>query len=124
MKPLQEKYDVTIRLGHISYDDDYFSGKLTVHNGTDPEEIARAEFDRNVWRYEDLGLKEGMYGIVFIGRNHQGYALTGFNPKSKKYPLLIVQISDGAEQRCGKGFLVSFTDQYYRGDADVVEVIE
>ena len=68
---LQEKYDVTISLGSITYTENQFTSKMTVDNSRDPESIDRANFDMNVWRYAHLGLAKGMYNRVFIGADGQ-----------------------------------------------------
>ena len=52
MLDLQEKYDVTISLGRITYGDERFSAKVTVVNGRDPEIVARNRFDADVWKFE------------------------------------------------------------------------
>ena len=66
LAPLQDKYGVTISLGRITYSDEQFSGKLTVVNGQDTEEVERNRFDADVWKYEHLGLKKGMFNRIFI----------------------------------------------------------
>jgi hypothetical protein len=76
---LQEKYDVTISLGRISYNDEMFSAKLTVVNGQDPEEVTRHKFDTDVWKYDYPGLTPGMYNRVFLGTDGMRYAIQGFN---------------------------------------------
>ena len=66
VKPLEEEYGVTIKLGTISYEEERFSTKMTVTNGRDPDDVARVAFDADVWRYEHLGLKPGMYNRICI----------------------------------------------------------
>ncbi len=110
---LQDKYDVTISLGSITYWEERFSAKLTVKNGRDPEEIARADFDAGVWKYAHLGLSQGMYKRMFIGVDGRRYAIVGFNTKATRYPLEIVQVSDGSRSRAGEGFIKELMDEYY-----------
>lgn len=110
---LQDKYDVTISLGSITYWDERFSAKLTVKNGRDPEEIARADFDAGVWKYTHLGLSKGMYKRMFLGVDGRRYAIVGFNTKATRYPLEIVQVSDGSRSRAGEGFIKELMDEYY-----------
>ena len=113
VKGLQEKYDVTISLGSITYNDDRFSARITVNNGQDPEIIARKNFDTDVWKYEHLGLSQGMYKRVFTGMDEMKYALLGFNTKAKKYPIIAVRISDGEEIRGGERFIKELHNEYY-----------
>ena len=89
MLPLQEKYGVVISLGSINYEEERFSAKITVINGVDKDEVARNSFDADVWRYEHIGLKTGMYNRIFIGEDGQKYAFRGFNTKAKKWSLTL-----------------------------------
>jgi hypothetical protein len=117
MLPLQEKYGVTISLGRITYGDERFSGKLTVINGMNPDEVARNSFDADVWRYEHIGLEPGMYNRIFIGEDGQKYAFRGFNTKAKKWPIKMIRISDGVDRVCNEQFVKEIINEYY---ADVV----
>ena len=113
VESLQEKYDVTISLGPVTYWENGFSSKMTVYNGRDLAEIERREFDENVWKYAHLGLERGMYRRVFIGATGEKYALLGFNTKAKKYPLEILKISDGSRGRAGERFIKELLNEYY-----------
>lgn len=113
MKGLQDKYDITISLGSITYWQDRFTAKLTANNGRDSEMIARAEFDRNVWKYRHLGLEPGMYNRIFIGDNGEQYAIEGFKVKARKYPLEIVNIRTGAHERSTEDFIKELRNEYY-----------
>lgn len=117
MLPLQEKYGVTISLGRITYLDERFSAKLTVTNGVDPDEVARNSFDADVWRYEHIGLRPGMYNRIFIGEDGQKYAFRGFNTKAKKWPIKMIRLSDGEVRVCNDRFVKEIINEYY---ADVV----
>ena len=113
MTALQEKYDVTISLGNISYEEERFSAKITVVNGQDQEQVARNNFDADVWRYSHLGLQPGMYHRIFRGTDNQLYAIRGFNTKAKKRPIKVVKVSDNTRQLCGEGFIKELLDEYY-----------
>ena len=110
---LQDKYDVTISLGGITYNENEFSAKMTVKNGRDAEEIERKDFDRDVWKFEHIGFRPGMYRRVFIGVNDRRYAIIGFNTRAKKYPLNIVDINSGELRRSGTGFVKEIVNEYY-----------
>ena len=113
VEDLQEKYDVTISLGPISYNEDEFSAKMTVDNGRDPEAIERKDFDKNVWKYEHLGFTKGMYRRIFLAANGGKYAIVGFNTRAKKYPLVVADIHDGKLLRASAGFVKAVLDEYY-----------
>ena len=113
MAPLQDKYDITISLGNITYTADEFYGKMTVKNSRDKEEIERKDFDRDVWKYEHLGFEAGMYRRIFVGANGKRYAIIGFNTRSKKYPLRFVDISDVSIRRGSAGFVREIVNEYY-----------
>ena len=113
MSSLEAKYDVTVSLGRITYWNDRFSAKVIVNNGRDPEQIKRAEFDANVWKYRHLGFDKGMYMRVFKGHDGLRYAIEGFNPKAKKYPLEAIRINDGGHYRLSESFLVRLENEYY-----------
>ncbi|MBR2528909.1 MAG: hypothetical protein IKE58_10630 [Blautia sp.] len=119
VQSLQEKYDVTISLGSITFLEERFSAKLTVTNGRDPEDVARNEFDVDVWKFTHLGLKPGMYNRVFMGQDGQRYAIRGFNTRARKWPIKMMRISDGENRVCSEKFIKKFLDEYY---VDIVVV--
>ena len=61
MATLQEKYDIKINLGIITYYPDRFSARLEVKNGRNAYQTASSDFDANVWKFEDIGFQKGMY---------------------------------------------------------------
>lgn len=113
MKALQDKYDVTISLGKITYGDERFSAKVTVVNGNDSEIAARNEFDADVWRYSHLGLRPGMYNRIFRGADGNLYAIQGFNTRAKKRPFKSKSVSDGKLWSCSEGFIKEILNEYY-----------
>ena len=110
---LEEKYDVTINIGNITYEEERFSAKMTVKNGRDPDTIKRADFDADVWRYEHLGLRPGMYNRIFIGNDGEKYAIQGFNTRAHKHPIKMLRLSDEAPRVAGEKFIREFLDEYY-----------
>lgn len=113
MLSLQEKYDVTISLGRITYGDERFSAKITVVNGRDPEIVARNKFDADVWKYEHLGLLPGMYNRIYRGEDGKLYAIQGFNTKAKKWPIITKRVSDGESRVCNERFIKEILNEYY-----------
>lgn len=110
---LERKYEVTISLGRITYEEERFTTKMTVINGLDPEEVARAAFDADVWKYEHLGLTQGMYNRLFIAVNGKRYAIHGFNTRAPKYPLKVIDVTTGEHRRAGEGFIRRIEDGTY-----------
>ena len=113
MAPLEEKYDVTVLLNSITYTADMFSSKLEVKNSRDPEYIAQVDFDYNVWKYEHLGFREGMYKRIFIGADGNRYAITGFNTRAKKRTLHMIRVSDGLRCAAPESFVREITNDLY-----------
>jgi hypothetical protein len=113
MEELEEKYDLTIKLGTISYWKDHFTAPLEANAGRDPEQIARAAFDRNVWKVAEYGVKEGMYMRIFVGRDKRRYALTGINTKASRYPLEYIDILTGERYKSGGRMIDHITDEVY-----------
>lgn len=120
MLSLQEKYDVTITMGRITYGDERFSAKITVVNGRDPEVVARNQFDADVWRFEHIGLEPGMYNRIFIAEDGKRYAIHGFNLKAKKWPIKTIRVSDGEPIVCNEYFIKEILDEYYT-EAIIIE---
>lgn len=113
VQSLQEKYDVTISLGRITYGDEQFSAKVTVVNGRDPETVARNKFDADVWKYERLGLRRGMYNRIFRAEDDKLYAIQGFNLRAKKWPIITKRVSDGEPRICNERFIKEILNEYY-----------
>lgn len=110
---LEKKYDVTISLGRITYSDERFSASISVKNGNDPEEIARADFDADVWKFEHLGFERGMFNRIVICNDGKRYALRGFQPRAKKYPIKAIRVEDDEPRILAERFIKEITDEYY-----------
>jgi len=113
MDALREKYNITISLGSMSYDQTSFTARLSVYSGQDKEDVAIAKFDANVWKFADLGLKPGMYKRIFIGRDGERYALLGLNARASKNQMIILHLETGTRYSAGRGFLKELTENYY-----------
>lgn len=96
LKIVCEKYNVTFSLGSGSYGDDTFSYKL---NGAslDPEEPmdiqtpASIEFKKQAGKY---GLSPDLLWEI-VNINGKPHRIVGLLPKSTKYPILTMRMSDG-----------------------------
>ena len=113
MKPLQDKYDVTISIGRITYEKERFSAKLSVNNSRERSIIEENAFNADVWRYEHLGLKEGMYNRMFIGIDGKKYVLKGFHTRAAKYPLIVFDYQNENTIRVPEFFIKEILDEYY-----------
>ncbi len=113
VETLREKYDISILLGPITYTNERFSATVNVNMTRDPEDIARANFDADAWKFEDIGITEGMYKKIFIGKDGKRYAIVGLKPRSYKTPLLIVDVDDGRRYKAGRMFVQNWTDSFY-----------
>ena len=97
VKDMSDRYDVSIQMGNIRYDDQGFSFKVDVVNSSDPEEAERIKFEsvisRHGWKYD--GLTKDHYGFTFE-RNQLGKCkLVKIKPRSPKQPMIIEQLSSG-----------------------------
>lgn len=122
MKPLEEKFDITIEKGAITYYSHYFTFKVNVNDSQDPETVAEENFDAEVWRYEEYGLRPGMYRRMFIGRDGRHYALMGLRRNAKKNPLQILSLQDDKTYRAGIGFIKEILNgKYIGGESKVIQ---
>ena len=113
VEALREKYDISILLGRITYSDERFSATLNVNMSRDPEDITRADFDAEAWKFRDIGITEGMYKRIFIGRDGKKYAIVGLKPRSYKAPLRFVDVEDGKRYKSDKKFIKEWSNSYY-----------
>lgn len=93
----EEKYNVKVTVGSITYSEMQFTTKLTVEsNEKFSEEGQRKEFERLCVLY---GLKPEDYGKVFSVEVRRGvfedFKLVGFETGRKKYLLRVIRQSDG-----------------------------
>ena len=47
----------------------------------------------------------GMFNRIFRGEDNKLYAIQGFNPKARKWPIKTKRISDGEERVCSERFI-------------------
>ncbi len=113
MQALQEKYDITINLGTITYYEDRFSAKLEVRNSRNADEVGRIEFDANVWKFEHLGFRKGMHMCVIVCKDGERYAVEALNPKAKKYPIEVIRLSDGNRYKIPASFVKEIRNEFY-----------
>ncbi|HCW22286.1 MAG TPA: hypothetical protein DGX96_01045 [Lachnospiraceae bacterium] len=113
MKALEEKYDITLRLGTITYYKDYFESTLHAEKGRDPEKIAEQQFDRDALYYQYDGIHPGMYRQVFVSPKGTVMALIGFRKNAKKYPLLVQDIHTGLYYRAPLTVIKEFRNEKF-----------
>ena len=100
---LEEKYDIKMTLGNISYSQDSFHTKLECVNVSlikSPKE----EFANNCIYTFGL-IKPEMYNREFTAADNKKYRLTGINPKARKNFCIITSVANGTEYACPPGFI-------------------
>jgi hypothetical protein len=94
---MSARYDVSIQMGNIRYDDHGFSFKVDVVNSNDPEKAERIKFesalDRYGWKYD--GLTKDHYGFTFEHLQLGMCKLVKIKPRSPKQPMIIEALSSG-----------------------------
>ena len=88
LKQLEDKYDINLNLGTITYDEDEFSARLTAQN-------RGVDFDLKNWCAHCW--KEGFdakdYGRVFED-DGKLFKIIGINRRRKNYPIVTERLSD------------------------------
>ena len=97
VKDMSDRYDVSIQMGNIRYDDHGFSFKVDVVNSSDPKEAERIKFEavisRHGWKYD--GLTKDHYGFTFQHFQLGMCKLVKIKPRSPKRPMVIEALSSG-----------------------------
>ena len=75
----------------------------------------------DAWKFSDIGIQEGMYKRIYIGRDGKRYAIIALKPRSYKQPIQSIGLEDGKRYQCGKGFIREWTDMYYAETLDAEE---
>ena len=101
MKDLEEKYEVQINAGKITYDNISFTFTVKVVNGTDEVEANRITFENNL-KGTYLEKEDFLRSFVAEGRT---YTITGINPKGRKHPIIIKDVVTGKEYSCGPEYI-------------------
>jgi hypothetical protein len=102
VKDLEKEFGIELNIGNISYNNNSFSTKLkgTVTTTDDGNSISaeEVEFGNLCFRY---GLTKDDYKkkIIFNGKT---FILTGFKPRSTKYPIIATNISNGTSYKLPK----------------------
>ena len=77
---------ITLKIGSISYDANKFTSKLTGLTGTNSNDHAKAEWDKNCVMF---GFKPEHFGVSHKPQFSQDtYTIVGIAPRSRKYPIL------------------------------------
>ena len=85
LQELAEKYNVNIIAGKIKYTEDSFNLDLQVaKKEIDGKSFEQSEFEKNCFMY-GLSPKDYKKEISYGGNS---YTITGFKPRSTKYPIL------------------------------------
>lgn len=93
VKELEEKYQLEIELGKITYGSDSFKASLGVHERVIGKSTRQVEFEKLASRYD---LKAEQFGQE-IEIDGCRYCICGIEPKRRKYPILLERLSDGQQ---------------------------
>lgn len=91
LKEFSEENGVKASVGNFTFSDTEFRTQLTVASSNNPEEIEKNKFAKECFLF---GLKEEDYGRSFETYNGK-YKITGFKPRSTKYPIIGTCLSTG-----------------------------
>ena len=102
--PLEDKYEMKIKLNNITYADDSFKARLVCEKWKTPEEETIAQ--NKLWNdwAAYLGLPENLYGRRILDP-HNGfiYTIGGIDESAKKYKVVLYQGT--VRSRCKPGFV-------------------
>ena len=97
-KAVEEEFNMTLKLGNITYEDESFRAKLTSINNTKEGKTVTPEalnFKREAYLY---GLNLADLGKVIVIQGAK-YIITGLNPRNIKYPILCTSIAKGVNYK-------------------------
>jgi hypothetical protein len=88
-----KELDITLELGSISFDANKFTCKLTALTGTDVNEHAKKEWDKNCVMF---GFKPSHFGVSHKPKfGHDTYTIVGINPRARKNPITVTVVGKG-----------------------------
>lgn len=93
LKGVGEKHGITFTFNNIRFSDDMFSTRLEARVGENSDDHAKADWDKNCWRF---GLKPEDFGKTFSYAG-TSYKIVGIKPRSRKFPVI-------AENLAGKKY--------------------
>lgn len=85
IEELEKKYELSIKLGNISYDNTGFNAKIAVVKTDSKEDYKKLDFEKYCGYF---GFEPEHYRQTFVANGHT-LALVGFNPKAPKNSCLI-----------------------------------
>lgn len=103
IKTLEDKYELTIELGGITYDSSGFHVKMEATSGSS-DEAERTKFEKAAMSFKYYGITADMYNKEFVGRDGKTYALVGLNTKAPKNACIIRAVN-GKQYKCPMEFL-------------------
>ncbi len=103
VKTLEDKYELTIELGSISYDNSGFHVRMEATSGSS-DEAEKIKFEKAAQSFKYYGITADMYNKEFIGKDGKKYRLVGLNTKAPKNAC-IIKASSGTQYKCPMEFL-------------------
>lgn len=102
VKSLEEKYGVVVKLSKICYDEDSFSGKIEVSNGSDVDEVEKKKFEKDCWAFH---LMKEDYGRT-ISFDGQTLKIVGLDSSRRKYPVVVENVRTGKKSLASIGMVL------------------
>lgn len=90
MKPLEKKYNLSLKLGRITYGEDSFNGKLEAFDRSEGESREAKEFQKHCTLY---GLEPTDLGKTIVC-DGDSFKIVGLNPSKRKYCIQAVRLKD------------------------------
>jgi hypothetical protein len=110
MKPLLEEFNVSIRLGGITFNPSYFKGSLMVSRNIEGAEVANPFAGAFVDCAPLHGLKKEALGKTFTTPSGT-YKITGYKKSARKYPFIAEDVKTGKSYKFTKFQVRGYIDQ-------------
>lgn len=95
------KYNITLRIGAMSYSEDQFTTKITALIGDDAA-AKKLQFEKNAHAFRQFSAED--YNKKFVAADGETYTLIGLNPKAKTNGCVVLD-KNGKEYVCPPDFL-------------------
>lgn len=94
VKDLENKYNVVIKMGTISYDQDQFSFRVQANNGTSEEDVRRRDYLKRCSEY--YLTPQDLNNLTF-NYNGRDYVVSGLSSRKTKFAILAKDRLTGKE---------------------------
>ncbi len=90
LKAVEDKYNMNLEVGRITYDSTSFRASLKANVGN-AEDGAKAEFEKYALRF---GMEPSDFGKSFIMADDT-FEITAIKPRARKYPVVAINKTNG-----------------------------